>query len=184
MKKACICISDGFEDVEMVTPLDYLRRCGIDTVLAGVGSTRIRSSNGLSVICDVAAEELYNSADDFSLVVLPGGLPNSRTLGSVPELKTFVEAVYSNGGYVAALCAAPVFTLGAWGLLKGKSYTCYPGMGAELEKPPVVDGRVVKDGRIITACSAGAAEEFSFALIEALCGAAQVEALKGSLVAR
>ncbi len=184
VKKACIYISDGFEDVEAITPLDYLRRCGVDTVLAGVGSKQIRSAHGVLVTCDVLAEELYDSPADFSLVVLPGGLPNSRTLGMVSALRTFVETVYAQGGIIAALCAAPVFTFGAWGLLEGKAYTCYPGMGTDLSTPPLKGERVVKDGTVITACSAGAAEEFSFALIESFCGADQVKELQKALVAR
>jgi len=43
---------------------------------------------------------------------------------------------------------------------------------------------VVCDGKIITSRAAGSAEEFSFALIEALCGNEVKEKIRKSIVAR
>ncbi|MGP1593956.1 MAG: DJ-1 family glyoxalase III [Treponema sp.] len=184
MKKAFICVADGFEEVETITPVDYLRRCGIDAVLTGLETNTVRSSRGLTVQCDAVLHEVLPYAKEAVLAVLPGGLPNSETLGSSTQLKSFVKTVYENGGIIAAICAAPCFTLGAWGLLEGKKFTCYPGMGMDLPTKPLADKRVVQDGRIITACAAGAAEEFAFALVEALCGAAARDSLRSAIAAR
>lgn len=196
MKKVFLFIADGFEEVEAVTPLDYLRRCGADLILAGVGGKAIRSSRGLNITCDCTLEDLIGGnsagagtdmdslASDTALVILPGGLPNSSTLSANAALEAFVKAVAKHGGFVAAICAAPALALGGWGLLDGKKFTCYPGMGGELPTPPVKGARVVRDGIFITACGAGAAEEFSFALIEALYGRQKLDELKVSIVAR
>ena len=196
MKKVFLFIADGFEEVEAVTPLDYLRRSGADLTLVGVGGKTIRSSRGLTVACDAVFEELIGGdaaahahtiaalAADTAMVILPGGLPNSRALGENTELETFVKAVVERGGFAAAICAAPALALGKWGLLNEKRFTCYPGMGEDLGTLPVKDSRTVHDGQFITACGAGAAEEFSFALVEALYGEQKAVELKQAIVAR
>lgn len=196
MQKVFLFIADGFEEVEAVTPLDYLRRSGADLTLVGVGGKTICSSRGLNIVCDAVFEELISGeaaahrqdlgamAADTALVILPGGLPNSRTLGENAALEAFVKAVAEQGGLVAAICAAPALALGRWGLLNGKRFTCYPGIGEDLPTQPVKGARTMRDGQFITACGAGAAEEFSFALVEALYGVQKAAELKQAIVAR
>lgn len=196
MQKVFLFIADGFEEVEAVTPLDYLRRSGADLTLVGVGGKTIRSSRGLNIVCDAVFEDLIGGdaaartpaitalAADTALAILPGGLPNSRALGENAALEAFVKAVAEQGGLVAAICAAPALALGRWGLLNGKRFTCYPGMGEDLPTQPVKGARTMRDGQFITACGAGAAEEFSFALVEALYGVQKAAELKQAIVAR
>lgn len=64
MQKIFLFIADGFEEVEAVTPLDYLRRCGADLTLVGVGTKVIRSSRGLAVTCDLTLSELIGTGDE------------------------------------------------------------------------------------------------------------------------
>ncbi|UTC43519.1 DJ-1/PfpI family protein [Treponema sp. OMZ 857] len=195
MQRVFLFIADGFEEVEAITPLDYLRRCGADLTLVGVGAKIIRSSRGLAVTCDLALSELIGEgadakknaerlAADTVLAILPGGLPNSRTLSESTDLCFFITETAKHGGFVAAICAAPALALGEWGLLDGKRFTCYPGMGEDLPTQPVKGARVIRDGQFITACGAGAAEEFAFALADALYGEKKLAELKSSIVAR
>lgn len=198
MQKVFLCIADGFEEVEAVTPLDYLRRCGADLTLVGVGSTQIRSARGLILTCDCSLDTLISAAPgsaeetaeleriaaETAMVILPGGIPNSRALAESKRLHSFVDAVVRCGGFVAAICAAPALVLGKWGMLQNKRFTCYPGMGEDLPTPPVKGARAVKDGQFITACGAGAAEEFSFALISTLYGDQKAAELRASIAAR
>jgi len=184
MKQAFIFVADGFEEVELITPLDYLRRCNVPTQLVAVGNKQVQSSRGVLITCDAVLEQVLDQAEHAALVVLPGGIPNSTTLGASGELRRFVATAAQHGSIIAAICAAPVYTLGAWGMLDGKRYTCYPGMGGELSTPPVKNMRVVQDGNIITACAAGAAEEFAFSLVHTLCGAEQGLQLQHAIAAR
>ena len=195
MQKVFLFIADGFEEVEAVTPFDYLRRCGADLTLVGVGGKAICSSRGLAVTCDLTLSDLLGEgseakknteklAADTALAILPGGLPNSRTLSENAELRSFITETAKRGGLIAAICAAPALALGGWGLLDGKQFTCYPGMGEDLPTKPVKGARVIRDGQFITACGAGAAEEFAFALVDVLFGEKKLAELKSSIVAR
>ncbi len=184
MKKAFIFLSNGFEDVEAVTPIDYLRRVGIDLVTVGVPGKTITSSKKMPVICDIVLDDALKMADDCFMAILPGGMQNSQTLGNTEGVRNIVEKTLENGGLVGAICAAPVLVLGKWGLLKNKKYTCYPGMGGNLSTKPQITERVVRDGNIITSAGAGAAEEFAFALVEASSGKTALNKLKEEVVAR
>ena len=184
MKKGFLFLANGFEEVEAVTPIDYLRRAGIDLITVGVTGKTVTSSRNLTLTCDMVLEEAEALAGNSFLAVLPGGLPNSRTLAESQAVKKFVMQTLEAGGIVGAICAAPALALGSWSILDGKKFTCYPGMGNNLKTKPQANKRVVKDGNIITACSAGAAEEFSFALVEAICGKSALNKLKNEVVAR
>ena len=195
MQKIFLFIADGFEEVEAVTPFDYLRRCGADLTLVGVGGSVIRSSRGLPVTCDITLSKLIGEGAeakknieklvvDTALAILPGGLPNSRTLSENAELRYFITESAKHGRVIAAICAAPALVLGEWGLLDGMQFTCYPGMGEHLPTKPVKGARVIRDGQFITACGAGAAEEFAFVLVDVLYGEKKLAELKNSIVAR
>ena len=55
----------------------------------------------------------------------------------------------SNGGRLAAICAAPL-VLGRRGLLNGKNATCFPGFEGELQGATIIDADFVTDGNITT----------------------------------
>ncbi|AGT43021.1 DJ-1 family glyoxalase III [Treponema pedis] len=184
MKKAFLFLANGFEEVEAVTPIDYLRRAGIDLVTVGVTGKTVISSRKLPITCDIILDEAMEMLDKSFMAVLPGGLQNSQSLAADDKVREFVTRTLESGGVIGALCASPALVLGSWDLLNGKKFTCYPGMGGELKTKPLANERVVKDGNIITACSAGAAEEFSFALVEAVCGKTALNKLKSEVVAR
>lgn len=184
MKKAFLFLANGFEEVEAITPIDYLRRAGIDLVTVGVTGKTVISARKVPITCDMVIDEVANLAEDSIMAILPGGLANSKALANSLEVKEFVAKTLSVGGIVGAICAAPAIALGSWGLVDGKNFTCYPGMGEDLATKPNQKERVIKDGNIITACSATAAEEFSFALVEAVCGKTALNKLKKEVVAK
>lgn len=184
MKKVFLFMSDGFEDVEAVTSIDYLRRAGFELITVSLSEKYVTSAHGIKMECDAVLAEVENRAEEAFMAILPGGMPNSKTLGESTGVKNFVLKVLEQGGIAAAICAAPAAAFGKWGLIDGKNYTCYPGMGADLKTKPLQNKRVVKDGNIITACAAGAAEEFALTLIEAGMGKEQAEKIKQEVAAR
>lgn len=182
MKKAFVFLADGFEDVEAITPIDFLRRAGVDVTVVGVTGRTVVSSHHVPVVCDRTLPEMTSSALP-DLVVLPGGGKGSENLATSGDLKKLVTAMMQEKRLVGAICAAPAVVLGGWGLLEGRRYTCFPGTEKGLRVKPL-ERRVVTDDNLITARAAGTAEEFSLELIRLLCGDEAMEKVSSGVIAR
>lgn len=160
-------IADGFEEIEALTPVDILRRAGLDARMVAVGSKVAVGSHGIAVVCDMTADEV--NLDEVTAVVFPGGMPGSLNLDASPYSDKFIEAVNKNRGRLAAICAAPL-VLGRRGLLDGKRAICYPGFEKELKGAIIENAPVVTDGNITTAIGMGAALPFALELVRVILG--------------
>lgn len=162
-----VLLADGFEEIEALTPLDVLRRAGLDVKTVAIGSKIAVGSHGIPVICDMDAQEVNEK--ELSAVIFPGGMPGSLNLDASPYSDKFIKAVQDNGGRIAAICAAPL-VLGRRGLLKGKEAICYPGFEKELLGAKISEKSVVTDANITTAKGMGVALPFALELVRLICG--------------
>ncbi len=162
-----VLLADGFEEIEALTPLDVLRRAGLDVKTVAITSKIAVGAHGIPVVCDITADEV--NFDELSTVIFPGGMPGSLNLDASPLSDKFIDAVKKNGGIIAAICAAPL-VLGRRGLLDGKCATCYPGFENELRGAKTSDEGVVVDGKTVTARGMGVALEFALTLVELIAG--------------
>ena len=96
-------------------------------------------------------------------------MPGTLNLEKSECVQRFIDFADKNGLYIGAICAAPSI-LGHKGLLKGKKATCFPGFEKDLYGAEFADLPVVTDGKITTACGAGAAFDFGFRLLSELTG--------------
>ncbi len=160
-------MADGFEEIEALTPVDILRRAGLDARMVAVGSKVAVGSHGIAVVCDMTADEV--NLDEVTAVIFPGGMPGSLNLDASPYSDKFIEAATKNRGKIAAICAAPL-VLGRRGLLDGKRAICYPGFEKELKGAIIEDAPVVTDGNITTAIGMGAALPFALELVRVILG--------------
>jgi 4-methyl-5(b-hydroxyethyl)-thiazole monophosphate biosynthesis len=181
VKKAIVLLADGFEDVEAVTPIDYLRRAGIEVSTASISENLTVTSKwgGIKMITGATLTELSKQGtSNWDAVIIPGGMPGAANLAASKETGTFLKDMAACGKLVCAICAAPAIVLAPLGLLSGKKFTCYPGMEEKVNvaccaadccaNSKWVDDRVVTDGNIITSRGAGTAGEFAIAIIEKL----------------
>ena len=160
-------LAEGFEEVEAVTPIDILRRGGVEVKTCSITSDRcVRGAHGMTLTCDYIPGELPEEED---CILLPGGMPGTLHLRESDLVRSRVLAGKERGILLTAICAAPT-VLAACGVLTGEKATCYPGMEGELTGAFPVCGPVVRSGRIITGRGPGAAAEFGFAILAALKG--------------
>ena len=166
-KTAVIVLADGFEEIEAITPIDVLRRAGVEVIIAGVGKTEVKGSRGIRVIADTRLED-YTGIPEA--VILPGGLPGAENLKNSPVVSAFIQKIRQNDKIIAAICAAPALVLtGQPGFLEGKKITCYPGYEKELGPGATFDDeRVVTDALLVTSRGPGTAMEFSLELVSRL----------------
>ena len=142
-----VLLADGFEEIEALTPVDMLRRAKVNVKTVGVNGKIAVGSHGIPVVCDITADEV--NLNEVSMAIFPGGMPGSLNLDASPFTDKVIEAITSNGGRLAAICAAPL-VLGRRGLLKGKRATCFPGFEPELVGAVVTGEEFVTDGIITT----------------------------------
>lgn len=174
-----VLLANGFEEVEALTPVDYLRRCdGVNVVMVGIGGSSVTGSHGITVQCDCSDDQCQ--LEDMDMVVLPGGMPGTKHLDQSPFVERALKTAVKQGAVIGAICAAPS-VLGHKGLLQGKKATCYPGFEGELTGAQVMSDPVCVDGRIVTGKGAGAANLFAFALIEQLCGRERAAAIEAAV---
>jgi 4-methyl-5(b-hydroxyethyl)-thiazole monophosphate biosynthesis len=180
MKKRVLCLlADGVEELELVAPVDVLRRAGAEVVVATLDANpETAGRNGMVLRGDAALEEVATMG--FDLLFIPGGpaVTVLRQDGRAVELaKKFVAA----GKPVAAICAGPLVLEDA-GLLGGKRFTAHASVANEL--PGALTGeRVVEDGLIMTSRGAGTALEFGLAMVDRLFGEAKEEEIARAIMA-
>ena len=173
MVKVCVFLAPGFEEVEALTPIDFLRRVGAEVVVASVGHNDllIKGSHNVTVKCDKKIDDVADEL--FDAVICPGGMPGTKNLAADKKVIAAIHKHNEAGKVVAAICAAPGFVLAeAAQILKGKKACGYPGTddkitqngGTKLEDPVVVDGN------IITSRGPGTASRFALELVRHLCG--------------
>ncbi len=171
-------LAEGFEEIEAVTTLDILRRAGLAVRSVGVGGRTVTGAHGVAVIADTADAGL--DIADMEMIILPGGMPGTLNLEKSPVVRAALEHAATGGLWIAAICAAPSI-LGHAGLLEGKRFTCFPGFEEGVERAFYTPGRVVRDGRLITAKGPGAAVPFALEIVSALRDAPRAAAIEQSL---
>jgi 4-methyl-5(b-hydroxyethyl)-thiazole monophosphate biosynthesis len=184
-KRVIVFLADGFEEVEAVTPIDYLRRAGLELTAAAVGKNRVvTGAHGIAVYADVTLGELAEQgragAGFWDAVLLPGGMPGASNIAASKEAGAFLKEMAAAGKWVNAICASPAVVLAPLGLLDGKRCTCYPGMekqaaGAGGAGPRWSGDKVAVDGNVITSRGPGTAAYWAVEIISRLLGPGEGE---------
>lgn len=172
-------LADGFEEVEALTPVDYLRRSGIDVKTVGITGKTVTGSHNIPVICDIEGENAELN-EDLQGIVLPGGMPGTLNLEKSETVQNAIKYCMDNNKLVCAICAAPSI-LGHLNILKGKKAICFPGFEKDLYGAEIADAFAVTDGNIITAKGAGSASDFAFEIIKYLKDEETAKKIKSSV---
>jgi 4-methyl-5(b-hydroxyethyl)-thiazole monophosphate biosynthesis len=171
MPRVLVLLAPGFEPVEAITPVDFLRRAGAEVVLAAVGPADllVTGAHNVTIKADVSFDSVATTL--FDAIVSPGGMPGTTNLAANAGVVAAIQAHFKAGKLVAAICAAPGYVLGsAAKILAGKKATGYPGAEKGITEVggTIVAEPVVIDGNIITSRGPGTAPAFGLALVKAL----------------
>lgn len=161
-----VLLCNGFEESEVVVPVDLLRRGGVEVALCGVDSLTVKSSHAITFTADVLLKDVDLAGVD--MVFVPGGLGGVDAILASGTASGFLHQAKEADKYLAAICAGPT-VLSRLGLIDGKKAVCYPGMEDLL--PPAIPqpgNRAVRDGKVLTAEAAGSAFELGLMMLEVL----------------
>ena len=191
MKSVAVLLAPGFEEIEAITVIDYLRRAGVQVTTVAVPAPHekenavVTASHGVPVTADTMLSAYSASGVLPDAIYTPGGMPGAANIGANQDALALIKKVAAKGNLVCAICAAPVVVLAKTGLLAGKNYTCYPGMQESLPEwcgsasqateltrgaTLVPDVPFVFDGNILTGRGPGTAEQYAMELVRILCG--------------
>jgi len=182
MARALVFLATGFEEIEASTIVDILRRCGVETTVAGLVPYPVEGAHGMKFVPDRPIGGL--TVRDFDAVVCPGGAPGFENLRKDRRVIAMIKEAFNSNKLVAAVCASPAVLSDA-GVLEGKTCTIYPGMEGELEKgggKPRED-MIVVDGNIITSRGPATALPFALKLAEKLAGKEVAEKVRRETLA-
>lgn len=175
-------LAPGFEEVEALTVVDYLRRVTpIQVEMVAVGdSLQVSGSHHIEVKADKRIDDLTN-LDAYQAVVIPGGMPGAGNLRDDQRVIKIVREMNAAGKLVAAICAGPI-VLEKAKIIDGKKVTSYPGFEKDLPNSSYQETAVVKDGNIITSRGPGKAVDFALELVTVLVGAKEAETLRKNIL--
>jgi 4-methyl-5(b-hydroxyethyl)-thiazole monophosphate biosynthesis len=176
-KMVYILLVDGYEDTEMIAPLDMLSRGNIPVTRVGVMGKKVTSKLGIVTEADITADDVDFS--DCEMVFLPGG-PGTHHYYEKPIVDQALAYAVEHDCYLAAICAAPS-VLAAKGLLSGKKACCHYSVKEKMEDAQLQNQPVCVDGKIITGCGAGASIDFGLTLVALLRGQETADAIKHSI---
>jgi 4-methyl-5(b-hydroxyethyl)-thiazole monophosphate biosynthesis len=179
MPRVAVIFADGFEEVEAIAIVDVLRRAEIEVVIAGLHEGPVSSARKVRVMPDTTIDTV--KADDFDMVVLPGGQPGSDNLNTDKRVKELIHAFCKKGKLTGAICAAP-YVLANAGVLEGKHATSYPTYRDRLGSVVYEEKTVVEDGNILTSRGPGTALCFGLAIVARLSGKEKAREIKEAML--
>lgn len=169
--RVAILLGNGYEEIEALTVVDYLRRADIAIDMVSItGSLMIKGDHGILVTADLLFEEMDKEV--YDLIVTPGGYPGSEMLAEHEGVLNLLRQQHESGRYIASICASPI-VLEAAGLTGELIGTCFPGLeGDKVHFNVHKEDIVVHDEtqRIITSRGPATAVYFALEIIRHLKG--------------
>jgi len=147
--RACVLVEQQYQEMEVWYPIYRLREAGCKvTVVGPEAGQNYPSKLGYPCKSDKSARDVR--ADDFDLVVIPGGFAPDYLRRHEAVLK-LVSTLAEQGKVVAAVCHGPA-VLCSTQALKGKKATCFFAIKDDVSNAGAryVDEEVVRDGNLIT----------------------------------
>lgn len=164
---------ENYRDEEIEVPMAVFKKNGISFDIA---STREGTCKGVLGGRVTATRDFYTifekeQFDEYEGLVIVGGPGSPVYLWKNRDLIELIKVFFMREKMIAAICLAPV-VLSAAGIMKKKKATVFKTHNAvhELMKGDAIyiDQPVIVDGRIVTASSPEAAQEFADTIVEVL----------------
>lgn len=179
--KVLVFLADGFEEVEALTVVDYLRRMEVEVDLVSIGEDRqVSGSHGITVLADKLMKDI-DSISSYDGLVVPGGLPGASNLRDNERVIQLIKDMDEKEGMLAAICAGPI-VLERAGVIEGKEITSYPGFEDQLKSGNYKQAPALLDANIITARGPYYAVDFAIEIVKYLLGEEKAQELMGDIL--
>jgi putative intracellular protease/amidase len=168
----------GMTALDLVGPYHFLASmpgAHVDLVTIGSDLSPVPSDLGLALQPTATFD---TCPDDLALLFVPGGTMGTLAAARDPATIAFLRDRGSRARYITSVCTGSL-VLGAAGLLRGKRATSHwivRDLLTQFEAIPT-QGRVVRDGNVITGAGVSAGLDFGASLVAEMRGMLDAEAI-------
>lgn len=164
--KALVPMMEGFEEIELVSIVDILRRANIEAALVS-HSDFVAGAHNIILKADCKFSNIV--AENFNAIILAGGYNGMLNLCKDDFVIKLLQDFNAKNKLVAAICASPI-VLGKAGVLKNR-FSCYPSCEDSISSNALYcKEKVIVDDNIITANGPASATIFALEIVKYLLG--------------
>jgi protease I len=170
-KKVAILTENGFEEVELTSPMNALEQAGVEVHIISPQKDKVKAWNHDHWSIELAVDKNVSDAnpEDYDMLVIPGGVMNPDKMRLNKDCVAFAEHFLEQGKPLGAICHGPQLLIET-GMLDDRTMTSYPSVKTDLINAGVtwVDKEVVVDNGLVTSRSPEDLEAFNKKIIEEL----------------
>jgi protease I len=170
-KKVAILTENGFEEVELTSPMNALEKAGVTVQIISPEKDKVKAWDHDHWSIELPVDKNLKDAnpEDYDMLVLPGGVLNPDKSRMNPDCVAFAQYFLEQGKPLAAICHGPQLLIET-GMLEGRTMTSYPSIKTDLINAGVnwVDKEVVVDNGLVTSRSPQDLEAFNKKMLEEL----------------
>ncbi len=168
-KKVAIITENGFEEVELTSPLKVLKEAGAEVSIVSPQKDKVKAWDHDHWSIELPVDINIDAADpdSFDALVVPGGVLNPDTMRLNQKCVDFAKWFLEAGKPVAAICHGPQLLIET-GLLRGRTMTSYSSIKTDLVNAGVnwEDKEVVVDKGLVTSRSPKDLDAFNRKMVE------------------
>src|SRR5881398_1584018 len=170
-KKVAILTENGFEEVELTSPMNALEQAGVDVEIISPQSEKIKAWDHDHWSIELPVDKNIKDAkpEDYDMLVLPGGVLNPDKTRTNQDCISFAQHFLEQGKPLAAICHGPQLLIET-GMLNERNLTSFPSLQTDLKNAGAiwVDKEVVVDNGLVTSRSPEDLKAFNKKMIEEL----------------
>jgi protease I len=170
-KKVAVVTENGFEEVELTSPMNALEQAGAVVHIISPQKEKVKAWDHDHWSIELPVDKHIKDAnpEDYDMLLLPGGVLNPDKTRMDKDCVAFAQHFIEQGKPLAAICHGPQLLIET-GMLDGRTMTSYPSVKTDLINAGVnwVDKEVVVDNGLVTSRSPEDLEAFNKKIIEEL----------------
>jgi protease I len=168
-KTVAILATNGFEESELIEPMNALKKAGADVHVISEEKGKIKSWADGNWGPEYNVDKTLSEVDqkDYHALVLPGGVINPDVLRRNKHAVNFTRSFFEHKKPVAAICHGP-WMLAEADVLKGRKITSFSSIKTDMINAGAnwVDEEVVVDEGLVTSRTPNDLPAFCSKLVE------------------
>jgi protease I len=170
-KKVAIITENGFEEIELTSPMNALEQAGVTVHVISPQKDKVKAWDHDHWSIEIPVDKHISEAnpEEYDMLMIPGGVMNPDKMRQNPQCVLFARHFLEQGKPLAAICHAPQLLIETE-MINGREMTSYPSIKSDLVNAGVkwVDKEVVVDNGLVTSRSPEDLPAFNKKMLEEL----------------